>query len=110
MKNSILISLVGFVASHAWAADQFTGAAHSSGAPLSSCDSFQAPSASDAEADANEQASAFCGAAKLKSVQTTDFSYSFNNCVWGGPQYHTPSDFVYATAEYRCEPGPFLEP
>jgi len=106
MKNPILLLSVGLIAFPALAAE-FTGFAHSSGAPLSSCDSFQPPSPTDAEASADEQASEFCGAPKLKFVRKTDFSYSFNNCVWGGAQYHTPSDYVYATAEYSCEPGPF---
>ena len=97
---------LGLIASQA-RANEFTGYAHTSGAPLASCDSFQAPSPVGAEASADEQASEFCGSAKLKFVRKTDFSYSFNNCVWGGPQYHIPSDYVYATAEYSCEPGPF---
>jgi len=81
----------------------FSGEATTVGTVPLNCDILAPPSATDAEADANQQASDYCSTLLLKPVRVSGFTYSTNYCVWGGAQYHFPSDRLYAEAQYQCK-------
>jgi hypothetical protein len=81
----------------------FSGEASTVGTVPLNCDVLTPPSPTDAEADANQQASDYCSTLLLKPVRVSGFTYSTNYCVWGGAQYHYPSDRLHAEAQYQCK-------
>jgi hypothetical protein len=96
----LLIAITPFLAS---AADPqvFSGISSRSGPPLD-CAGVPAPSQQEAQADADQQASKFCAQTQAAAKRVSEFTLTVNNCVWGGPQYHIPSDTLIAQASYVC--------
>ena len=76
-----------------------TGFTHITSTQPFTCN-FAPPTHEAAEASADEQAAEICGA---NAHRVSDFTYSVNNCVWGGPQYHYATDYLYAQAQYLCD-------
>jgi hypothetical protein len=79
----------------------FTGFSRRSGQPYD-CASVPLPSPQEAEVSADGFATAYCSETGMMAVRISDYDYSFDDCVWGGPQYKIPSDTLSAKATYSC--------
>jgi|GEM_PF-6691653 len=107
MRRGLLALLIYGTAQMAWASDYsteklITGFSWSNGPAMTDCSTVPIPSREIAEASADQQAMEYCTQMNLRPQRISEFGYSENKCVWGGPQYKIPSRRLFAQALYIC--------